>query len=213
MTFPFDPRHTLNVSEARRRAGVKGGEQPGLGNTMQPVIIMADFSSTYSGEPLEGRRVFAGRVESIPLPAGRRGYVEIRAQSAGGIVIEFFQCSVNGFTDGSAVTGTVFVDILPDTPGTFTPVGADPFPSLDCGAIPTTTFMRGGWTTASSSGAGPTDLAGLTVFTAVGGPASHLYVPPGSIFACFTSGVTLNASNFMFISAGVREIPVQIGQP
>ena len=81
MTFPT----TFSTSEVLRLLGIKGGGIPTIdAGTMQPVIIMGDFSRSLSSEPFERRGFFAAQVV---VPAAQFATIEMLPVGGGGAVI------------------------------------------------------------------------------------------------------------------------------
>lgn len=192
-------RHNLSLAAALARSGVKGGQVPGMSPEMQPVIVMADMSQTYSGEPLEARGL-AGQITTA-IPAGERAYLRITSAAPGGIVLEYLSAvTVN------ALGTAVFVDILevPPTPSAF----ENPCEVLQIGGALAVGEVFEGSTLDPPSGAGEMELN-----PAVGeGPAVRVYVPPGLQLVVF-SGLQSLGGLAMSFRAMWREIPAPIGLP
>lgn len=192
MSAPFY-RHTLGISSALARSGVKGGTIPGFSQDVQQVVILADFSSSYSGSPVEGRALAASQ---LLIGIGNRGFIEFSSQAQGGCVFE----SVSVFFSGSG--GNVFLDV---TTVPVIPFGATiPLLKVDTGGTPTFSTGILGATNDVPTGVGPIDLS---VFGAAF-PLARIYTPPGSFLRMISDAV-----GPLFIECALhwREIPTGIG--
>ena len=197
MTFP----HTLGLSQALRIIGVKGGSIPELGAALLPVVVLADFSDSYSAEPFETRG-FAGTRTTRPI--GTRGWLRVHSRGRGGIVIEDLR-----FLNTVALGGAepVFIDIL-DTPPAATET-ALAIVSNGNPALPPASLVFQGDTTSSPSGAGPVDLSGslLGVAPIIG---ARFHVPAGRHLCLWSENVGSGQNQS---ALAWREIPEPIGPP
>ena len=188
-------RHNLSIGEAMSRAGVKGGRIPDFANSIVPVMLVANFSNTYSGEPLEARGV-AGRSEGTA--AGQRALIRLHSLAPGGIVVE--RLIILGFGANGG-----WLDVLNEAVPTT--VEAEAF-VLDVGGADAVSRVITGDTVEVGTGAGPIDLSYLGVLD-----ASRVYVPPGSILTIVAqdaAGGGLGPWDWQMIW---REIPAPIALP
>jgi len=191
VSFPFI-RHNLSVGDALARSGVKGGHVPDYANSIQPVIVVANFSNTYSGEPLEGRGL-SGRNESVPN--GERFVYMLVCKAVGGLVVERMIIQGLGASGG-------WIDILDGPVATIT---QGPAFVLQIGGAVAVSDSLSGTTFELPTGVGPVDLSFLGVLD-----ENRVYVPPGKTLHVFSDVVGPFNAEF---EIAWREIPAAIGLP
>jgi len=191
--------HTLGLGEALRVAGVKGGEVPAIEARVIPVMVLADFSRTYSAEPFESRAFAAARSIS---PAGTRFWMRLQSRSPGGLVVEDIRISLSVIT-----VGFCFVDVVQPFP---VPVVENPVTILQTGGGSTRSSLFIGWTTAAPSGTGPVDMGGLIVGANPLATVPRFHVPPGFNLIFFGEQIGQTQAE---VSCTWREIPEPIGVP
>jgi len=199
MTSPPFLRHNLSIAEALSRSGVKGGVIPQFRGDVQPVMVLADLSDSYSGEPLEARGLVGG--EHTGIPAGFRAFARMQSLAPGGTVVEFADFSVNSFSL------LAFVDITEELVAGL--VESERV-VLQCGGAVASNRVFSGWTAAAVSGAGPMFIGGTT-----GGGTTldlRIYVPSGSLLYFFASSLSTGGDNLNFRFLW-REVPAGIGLP
>lgn len=192
-------RHNLSIADALARSGIKGGIVPGFDASVQPVVVMANMSQTYSGEPLEARGL-AGQIGTV-IPLNERAYVRVQALAPGGIVVEYLSAATR-----NALSTACFVDVLevPPTPSAF----ENPCTVVQCGGALALSTVFEGSTLDPPSGAGELELS-----PALGNePVLRVYVPSGSNLVLFSGVQSLGGLEIEFRTFW-REIPAPIGLP
>lgn len=165
MSDPGVLRHNLSIAQAFARSGVKGGAIPQFAGSVQPVMVMADFSESYSGVPIEARG-FAGGVSPL-TPGVERAVVLLRVIAAGGALVENLHAVAQG-SDPS-----VWLDVSEQIP---TMSVENPAAQIEVGGAPTTSDATEGYSTDAPSGVRSDFGGGLTGAN----PLQRLYVPSGA---------------------------------
>jgi len=201
VTAPFY-RHNFSISEALARGGVKGGPIPAIVSNVQPVIVMADVSQSYSGEPLEGRGAVAAQ-SSTTLPAGpvTRAFLRIESRSVGGVVIEDI------FAQGNIGSTAVFLDIIP-TEALFAREEVEK-EILSCGGAAIFSRYFDGRANTPVTGSGPFSF-GLTLGART---PFRAFIPPGSSFVAYAADLAGAGNGGISGQIVFREIPQSIGLP
>lgn len=198
MSAPFI-RHNLSISDALARSGVKGGQIPQFLQGVQPVIILANFSQTYSGEPLEGRGIAADLAPACPI--GQRSYVRLHSFSPGGLVIE----NLSAVDPAFPFATQTWLDIVDEIPaGTTFEAAAQ---VLQSGGTPAVSDVFHGHTTAVPSGAGPMDNVVFNPQALI-----RMYVPNGTMLWVITDAVSDGTQRLGWRFVW-REIPAPIAGP
>ena len=201
MSFP----HTLGLAEALRVMGVKGGQIPRLSDAMVPVVVLGDFSRSYSAEPFESRGISGARTT---YPNLTRALFRVQSRSRGGIVVEDIR--VNNAA-GALGAQYCFVDIL-DSP----PAGATEFPLVVVQhgnpALPAQSRVFQGDLPAAyvPTGTGPIDFSGLIIGTNPVSMLARFYIPPGRHLVLV--GENTNGGQLQSVVT-FREIPEPVGAP
>lgn len=203
MSAPPSGAHTLSLGAILRASGVKGGEQPLIAaGTMVPVMVMADFSSSFSGEPLEARLV-VGDADTV-TDATDHGWFRIDSRGPGGIIVEAVTIAS---TVGGAFVDRVPTDQIPAP--SFERVAAQ----VQTGGLTGLSQSFIGRTTAPPQGAGPLDLSTFFGFAAVYQALHRVWVPSGSSLIFISQGVGNGIPQQWNPVAVYREIPAAIGLP
>lgn len=199
MTSP----HTLGLSEALRVSGIKSGVVPGIEGSIQPVMVLADFSATYTAEPFEARAITADRVTLTPNGV-RRFYFELLSAAPGGLVVEYLQALQQLGTGGSNL---FHLDVLATPPAGTTKVDAK---TVGVGGRPTSSLAYMGYTDALPTGIGPLALDTFSQAQLVG---TRVFVPPGQRLVLTGVFAFAGGTPEFFVTVVWREIPQPLGEP
>ena len=195
--------HTLGLSEALRVAGIKGGVVPGIEESIQPVMILADFSKTYTAEPFEARAICADMVSWLGNGV-KRFYFELLAVSHGGLVVEYLSALQQGTVTGGLLH---YIDVADEPPGTPAKAAAK---QRSIGGRDTVSLAYIGTSDALADGVGPIDISTFSQAALIG---SRLYVGPGRRMIVTGEFAFLGGTAQGFVTCVWREIPHHLGEP
>lgn len=194
-------RHTLSIGEALARSGVKGGTVPPMVGGLTPTILVADYSKSFSGEPLEARAVAS--TAGFAVAVGNRFYALLTALSPGGAIVEafsFLQTNGNNLSWIDRVTAPLV------------PISVSPLQPVESGGEAVRSVAVVGETAQVPSGAVADWSNSFVSGIAILGP-HRFYVPPGATLQIISDHTGGGFGSLGYTTLMWREIPEQIGLP
>jgi hypothetical protein len=194
---------TFNLGRVQRALGVKGPINPRYRvEDFSPVAIVADFSSSFAPEAIEGRRIWAQTFSHTAAALSPSGHaticLEIMARAPGGLVIEHLELL------DSVATAKI---ILQHATSSWAAGGWLRVVGIELGGIPTTSIID--WQFNLDPPAPPILFWDDPYFVL---PGTRTYIAPGEFLRlqAYTVGAVAHVLKVAIVA---REIPESIGAP